>query len=96
MLEADDASGRQELGHPGPCRGFDNARQAAVRDGSEDGAGDSKPVQSHLGEAEAGDGGAADEYDASAVIQVNTAIAVTAGIDEDRSVARRRWLSNPI
>lgn len=62
----------------------------------EDDAGGSKPVQCHLGKAEAGDGGAADEYDTSAVIHVNTPIAVTAGIDEDRSAARRRWLSNPI
>ena len=96
MVEADDSSGRKELGHPGPCGGFHNAREATVPDGCEHDAGDSKPVQCHLGEAEAGDGGAADEYDASAVIHVNTVSAVTPGIDEDGSVARRRWLSDPI
>jgi hypothetical protein len=93
MLEADDASGRQELGHPGPCRGSDNARKAAVPNGCEDDAWGCKPVQRHFGEAEAGDGGAADEYDASVAVAVYAASVVTAGIDEGRSVARRRWLS---
>ena len=59
----------------------------------EDDAGDSKPVQCHLGEAEAGDGGAADKYDASVAIPVRTIGVVTAGVDEHHSVAARRWLS---
>jgi hypothetical protein len=92
MVEADDSSGRQELGHPEPRRGFDNAREATVPDGCEDDAGDSKSVQRHFGEAEAGDRGAADEYDASVTIPVDATRVVTAGVDEHLSVARRRWL----
>lgn len=96
MVEADHSSGRQELGHPWPCRGCDNARYAAVPDGSEDGAGDSEPVQSHLGEAEPRDGGPANKYDASVPVPVEATIVVTAGIDEYLSAVRHRCLSVPI
>ncbi|GAB2731835.1 hypothetical protein GCM10027273_08210 [Nocardioides pakistanensis] len=59
-------------------------------------AGGGKPVQCYLGEAKAGDGGAADKYDASVAAPVYARSIVTAGVHEHQSVARRRWLSDPI